>query len=61
MGVSRDFGVMTSAVRIAPRLVCFSAHATWWNFGEVECFRLRFLDVVTREDIRIRVAVCGGQ
>jgi hypothetical protein len=44
-GVSRELGVITSAVKMAPRLVFFSAHATRWNFGEVECSRARFLDM----------------
>ena len=46
-GVARGLGVViVSAVRIGPRLVRFSAHATRWNFGEVECSRIRFLDMV---------------
>ena len=45
-GVSRDPEVVaTSAVRTAPRLVCFAAHATRWNFGEVECSSVRFLAI----------------
>ena len=46
-GVSRGLCVMlASAVRIGPRLVRFSAHFTRWNCGEVECSRIRFLDMV---------------
>lgn len=46
-GVSRELGVViTSAVRMAPRLVRFSVHATRWNFGEAECSRGRFLVMV---------------
>ena len=54
-GVAGELGVMTSAVRIAPCLVRFSVHATWWNFGEVECSRVHFLDMAAREDDRVRV------
>jgi len=54
IGVSRELGAMTSAAATAPRLVRFSVHATRWNFGEVECSRVRFLDMITSNDGGVR-------
>ena len=55
-GVSKELGeAITSAVRIAPRLVRFSTHATRWNFGEAECSRGRFLVMVGCGEERSRV------
>lgn len=48
-GVSRELGVITSAVRTTPRRVRFLAHVTRWNVGEVECSRARFLDMAARD------------
>ena len=56
IGVFGELCGMTRAARIGPRLVHFSAHVTWWNFGEVECSQICFLDMVTGEDGSVRAA-----
>jgi hypothetical protein len=60
IGVSREPGVMTSAVWTVPRLVRFSVHATRWYFGEVECSCIRFCDIAVREDSGVQEQLLGS-